>query len=173
MVDSLRVYLTQDKKPGHLRSNKVLSTKQRCRLHIRTEDTTVRALSRDSLPPSLKSAVCQWLGGKGTRLKRTVYQGFSLLVGFPGVASGKESACQCRRHRRHSFILGLEKSPGGGHGNPLQYSCLENPMDRGAWWATVHEVAKSRTWLKWLGMHASSLLPYWKAPVLAFLIIFM
>ena len=59
MVDSLRVYLTQDKKPGHLRSNKVLSTKQRCRLHIRTEDTTVRALSRDSLPPSLKSAVCQ------------------------------------------------------------------------------------------------------------------
>ena len=40
-------------------------------------------------------------------------------------------------------ILGLERSPGGGHGNPLQYSCLENPMDRGAWWATVHGVAKS------------------------------
>ena len=36
--------------------------------------------------------------------------------------------------------------PGGGHGNPLQYSCLENPMDRGAWWATVRGVAKSRTW---------------------------
>ena len=34
------------------------------------------------------------------------------------------------------------RSPGGGHGNPLQYSCLENPMDRGAWWATVHGVAK-------------------------------
>ena len=38
--------------------------------------------------------------------------------------------------------------PGGGHGNPLQYSCLENPMDRGAWWATVHRVATSQTWLK-------------------------
>ena len=39
------------------------------------------------------------------------------------------------------------RSPGGGHGNPLQYSCLENPMDRGAWWVTVHEVAKSQTQL--------------------------
>ena len=39
---------------------------------------------------------------------------------------------------------------GGGHGNPLQCSCLENPMDRRAWWSTVHKVAKSRTQLKWL-----------------------
>ena len=38
-----------------------------------------------------------------------------------------------------------ERSPGGGHGHPLQCSCLENPMDRGAWWATVHGVAKSQT----------------------------
>ena len=43
------------------------------------------------------------------------------------------------------FIPGLERSPGVGNGNPLQYSSLENSMDRGAWWATVHEVAKSRT----------------------------
>ena len=106
VVDSLRVYLSQDKNQGHLRSNKVLSTKQRCRLHIRTEDTTVWALSRDSLPTSLKSAVCQLLGGKGTRLKIAVYQGFNLLVGFPDDASGKESACQCRRHRRHGSIPG-------------------------------------------------------------------
>ena len=42
-------------------------------------------------------------------------------------------------------IPGSRRSLGGGHGNPLQYSCLENPMDRGAWWATVHRVAKSRT----------------------------
>ena len=41
--------------------------------------------------------------------------------------------------------LGQEDSPGGGHGNPLQYSCLENSMDRGAWWAIVHRVAKSQT----------------------------
>ena len=40
----------------------------------------------------------------------------------------------------------VRRSPGGGHGNPLQYSCLENPMDRGAWWATVHRVSKSQTW---------------------------
>ena len=44
-------------------------------------------------------------------------------------------------------IPGLERSPGEGHDNPLQYSCLENPMDRGAWWAAVHEVAKSQTQL--------------------------
>ena len=44
-------------------------------------------------------------------------------------------------------IPGLERSPGEGNGNPLQYSCLENPMDGGAWWATVHGVAKSRTQL--------------------------
>ena len=42
-------------------------------------------------------------------------------------------------------ILGSGRSPGGGHGNLLQYSCLENPMDRGAWWATVHGVPKSQT----------------------------
>ena len=41
-------------------------------------------------------------------------------------------------------VPGLGRSPGGGHGNPLQYSCLENPMDRGAWWATVHRVAKNQ-----------------------------
>ena len=45
------------------------------------------------------------------------------------------------------------RSPGEGHGNPLQYSCLENPMDRGAWWATVHSVAKSWTWLTRLSTH--------------------
>ena len=42
-------------------------------------------------------------------------------------------------------VPGLGRSPGGRNGNPLKYSCLENPMDRGAWWATVHRVAKSRT----------------------------
>ena len=45
------------------------------------------------------------------------------------------------------------RSPGGGHGSPLQYSGLENPMDRAAWWATVHRVTKSWTQLKWLSMH--------------------
>ena len=56
-----------------------------------------------------------------------------------------------------SLNLALEDSPGGGHGSPLQDSCLENPIDRGAWQATVHRVAKSGTWLKWLSMHAGTL----------------
>jgi len=51
-------------------------------------------------------------------------------------------------------IHGSERSPGGGHGNPLQYSCLENPMDRGAWRAILHRVTKSQTQLKWLSKHA-------------------
>ena len=46
------------------------------------------------------------------------------------------------------------RSSGGGHGNPLQYSCLEYPMKRGAWQATVHRVSKSQTQLKWLSMHS-------------------
>ena len=60
--------------------------------------------------------------------------------GFSRWCSGKESACQCRRP-------GLGTSPGEGNGNPLQYFCLENPMHRGARWATVHGVAKSQTQL--------------------------
>ena len=54
-------------------------------------------------------------------------------------------------------IPGSGRSPGGGHGNPLQYSCLENPMDRGAWWATVHRVAQSWTRLKRLSMRSYAL----------------
>ena len=47
--------------------------------------------------------------------------------------------------RDSGLIPGLGRSPGEGHGNPLEYSCLENPMDRGVWWAMVHRVAKSQT----------------------------
>ena len=59
----------------------------------------------------------------------------------------KEPAGQCWRHKRHGSIPGLGRSPGGEQGNPLQYSCLENPMDRGAWRTTVYGVAKSQTQL--------------------------
>ena len=54
-------------------------------------------------------------------------------------------------------LLGREDSPGGGHGNPLQYFCLKNPMDREAWWATVYGAAKSQTQLKLLSTHAHGL----------------
>ena len=56
---------------------------------------------------------------------------------------GKESACSAGDTDDIGLISGLGRSPGGGNGNPLQYSCLENPMDRGTLWATVHGVAKS------------------------------
>ena len=62
-------------------------------------------------------------------------------MGFPGGSDGKESV---RSVGDVGLIPGLGRSPGGGHGNPLQYACLENPMDRGAWQATVHGFAQSR-----------------------------
>ena len=65
-----------------------------------------------------------------------------MMTGFSGGSDGKESACNARDL---GSIPGLGKSPGEGNGNPIQYSCLGNPMDRGAWWATVHGVAKSCT----------------------------
>ena len=65
--------------------------------------------------------------------------------GFPGYSEGKEFACNAGDK---GSIPGSGRSPGEGNGNPLQYSCLENSMDRGAWWAAVHRVTKSRTGLK-------------------------
>ena len=56
-------------------------------------------------------------------------------------------------------ILGSGRSPGGGHGKPLQDSCLENPMNRGTWQATVHRVMKSQTQLKRLSMHVYIMAP--------------
>ena len=63
--------------------------------------------------------------------------------------------------RDTSSIPGLERSPGGGNGNPLQLPCLENPVDRGAWQATVHRVEKSRAQLKQLSMHAHTHAGMW------------
>ena len=68
-----------------------------------------------------------------------------LLAGLPQWLSGKESACNAGATGDAGLIPGSGRSPGGRHGNPLPYSCLENPMDRETWWATVHGVAKSQT----------------------------
>ena len=65
--------------------------------------------------------------------------------------SGKESTYNLEDSGQ---LLGWKGSLGKGNGNPLQYCCLGNPMDRGAWWATLHRVAMSWTWLKQLSMHA-------------------
>jgi len=68
-------------------------------------------------------------------------------VGFPSGAVVKNPPANAGDTRDVGWIPGLERSPGGGNDNPLQYSFLENSMDRGAWWATVHGVAKSQTQL--------------------------
>ena len=70
-----------------------------------------------------------------------------LEVKYPSASAGDT--------RDSGSVPGLGRSPGGGHDNPLQYSCLENLTDRGAWWATVHRVTKSRTQLKEFDMHSS------------------
>ena len=67
------------------------------------------------------------------------------MCGFPDGSVGKESACSAGDTGDVGSIPGSGRSPGEGNGNPLQYSCLENPMDRGAWWAIVHGVAKNWT----------------------------
>ena len=63
------------------------------------------------------------------------------IAGLPSWLSGEESACNAGDA---GSVPGAGRSPGEGNGNPLPYSCLEHPMDRGAWWATVPGVAKSR-----------------------------
>ena len=74
------------------------------------------------------------------------------LAGFSG---GSAIICpKCRWCRRCCLIPGSGIDSGGGHGHPLQYSCRENPMDREAWKAVVHRVAKSRAWLKQVSTHA-------------------
>ena len=68
-------------------------------------------------------------------------------MGFPGGSSDNPLA-NAGDVRDVGLILGSGRSPAGGHGNPLQYCCLQNPMDRGAWWATIQRVTKSRTQLR-------------------------
>ena len=95
--------------------------------------------------------ICPGLGHQiwiWSRAKRGEFVGWASrqawygLPLFPGGSDDKESACTVKDS---GLIPGTGRSPGEGNGNPLQYSCLENPMDRGAWWAAVHGVAKSWT----------------------------
>ena len=72
------------------------------------------------------------------------------VYGLPWWLSGKESACDAGVTGGTGSTAGSGRSTGGGHGNPLQYFCLENPMDRAAWRATVHVVSKSQTQLNQL-----------------------
>ena len=90
-----------------------------------------------------KKRLASWFGQRAASFLLLIISYWALTLRcFPGSSASKESAC-------HSgdpgSIPGSGRSPGEGNGLPLQYSCLENTMDRGTWWATVHGVAKSRT----------------------------
>ena len=92
-----------------------------------------------------------WLGPKppaseSTHLATlcTASQVTLVVDNSPGIAGDRSDV---------GSVPGLGRSPGGGHGKSLQYSCLENSMDREAWQATIYGVTKIRTWLKWLSMH--------------------
>ena len=96
-----------------------------------------------------------WEGFQVRRLNSRHYEGFvkahhysfqyAKNGGFPGSASVKESTCQCRRWKRFGFTPSVKKIPGTRSGNPLQYSYLENPMKKGAWWDTVTGVTEVDT----------------------------
>ena len=81
-------------------------------------------------------------------------QWYVYIVDFPCGSMVKNLPANARGIRDVGSIPGLGRSPGGGHGKPLQYSCLENPMDRGTWKATVHGIIRIQTLLKWLSMKA-------------------
>ena len=107
---------------------------------IRTLGPTKLAMSKQVFLESLGlvSQRPQHLRGRGsTKICHSLPSGW----GFPGGSGGELSACNVGNL---GSIPGLGRSPGEGNGNPFQYSCLENPVNGGAWWATVHGVAKSR-----------------------------
>ena len=103
-----------------------------------------------------------WTGGKDMEVKSIVMKPQqwrshgsvfrprkAVLRGFPGGSVVKNLPANARDTRDVGSIPGSGRSPGWGYGNPFQYFCLENPKDRGAWWAAAHGVAKNWTLLKW------------------------
>ena len=119
------------KKTKHILSSRLPCSKQRHLTNIEMPMPKTKVLV------IMQTSACK----PGARPLPTI----TMAVGLPWWLSGKESTCNIRDA---GSIPGWGRSPGGGHGDPLQYSCLENPMDRGAWRATVHGVAKSWTRLK-------------------------
>ena len=92
---------------------------------------------------------------KATELYKVldIYKKLYSVYGLPRWLSGKDSTCNAGATGDAGLIPGLGRSPGGGHGNPLQYPCLENPVNKRAWWATVQRLSKSWTQLMQLSMY--------------------
>ena len=95
-------------------------------------------------PGRMQSIVLQRVGHDWSNLALLLLLS-PLLMGFPGGSVVKNPPANAGD--AGDFDPWIRKIPGGGNDNPLQYSCLESPMDRGAWWVTVHGVSKSQTWL--------------------------
>ena len=104
----------------------------------------IRQQSKSSLSQALRGFSLSEKSHLKTEIKEPV-----VMMGFPGGTVVKKNLPANAADTGHvGSIPGLGRSPGGGHGNPLQYSCLENPMDRRVWQATIHRVAQSQTQLK-------------------------
>ena len=113
---------------------------KRYRMCVHAQSCLTLCNSRDCGPPgSSVHGIFQ------ARILESAAISISHAFFFPGGSDGKESACKAGVAGDPSSIPGSGRSPGGGHGNPLQSSCLQNPMNRGAWWATAHKVAESDT----------------------------
>ena len=104
------------------------------------------------MPVSLavhRRCLCWWRPLLVTVRISTLFKERSTSLGASPVAlEEKNLPASAGDVRDEGLIPGLGRSPGGWHGNPLQYSCLENPMDRRGWWAAVHRVAKSQRQLR-------------------------
>ena len=114
-----------------------------CQLHTRSSQAEASSVLFTATTPtsSIKPGTSQRVNiclNEGTECLLFISQQ-EVTYGFPGGSDGKESACNAGDA---GLIPGSGRSPGGGHGYPLQSSRLENPMDRGAWWATVYEVTR-------------------------------
>ena len=93
---------------------------------------------------SVPEFVCLDRCALGIGVKQAVVYVYECSWASQGTLSGKDSACQSRQCRDEGSVPELGRSPREGNGNPLQYSCLENAMDRGAWWDIFHGVTKSQ-----------------------------
>ena len=120
---------------------------------------TVKSLSRVQFLATPWTAAYQAPPSMG--FARQEYWSGVPLPSLPGGTNGKELVCQCSLGISDICLIpGSGRSPGEGNGYPLQYSCLENPIDRGAWRSTAHGVAQSRTRLKELNTTRVTIMPY-------------
>ena len=121
----------------------------RLQQYVNREFPDVQAGFRKGIGTRDLIANIRWIIEKAREFQKNIY-----FIGFPGSLDGKASAYNVGDL---GLIPGSGRSPGEGNGNPLQYSCLENPMDQGSWWATVHGVTESQTRLSDFSSSSTSL----------------